>query len=269
MANAICAQLLLLAAEDPDKDICLYINSPGGSVRPAWRSTTRCSSSRTTSRPSAMGLAASMGQFLLCAGAPRASATRCRTRAIMMHQPSRRHRWHRVRHQDPGRADAAHQEADGRADRPPHRPDRRADRRGLRPRPWFSAEDAKDYGFVDHVVTSARECHRRRRHRLTRQRRATSPHGQLGGPTVTAPAADTPRRRRATSCPASSSARRRASGSTTPTQALRGAHHLPRRADRRRVGRRRHGAAAVPGVDGPRPRHLASTSTRPAAPTRR
>ena len=48
-ANVICAQLLLLAAEDPEKDIYLYINSPGGSVTAGWRSTTRCSSSSPTS----------------------------------------------------------------------------------------------------------------------------------------------------------------------------------------------------------------------------
>ena len=49
-ANAICAQMLLLAAEDPKKDIWLYINSPGGSVTGAWRSSTSCSGSPTTSR---------------------------------------------------------------------------------------------------------------------------------------------------------------------------------------------------------------------------
>ena len=42
VANRICAQLLLLSAEDPRRDISLYINSPGGSVAPASRSWTRC-----------------------------------------------------------------------------------------------------------------------------------------------------------------------------------------------------------------------------------
>ena len=68
-ANAICAQLLLLAAEDPEKDIWLYINSPGGSVTAGmaifdtmqWVPNDVCTV--------AMGLAASMGQFLLSAGA--------------------------------------------------------------------------------------------------------------------------------------------------------------------------------------------------------
>ena len=42
VANRLCAQLLLLSAEDPRADISLYINSPGGSVSPGWPSTTRC-----------------------------------------------------------------------------------------------------------------------------------------------------------------------------------------------------------------------------------
>jgi ATP-dependent Clp endopeptidase proteolytic subunit ClpP len=47
-ASAICAQLLLLSADDPDSDIHLYINSPGARSPPGWRSTTPCSSSPTT-----------------------------------------------------------------------------------------------------------------------------------------------------------------------------------------------------------------------------
>jgi ATP-dependent Clp protease protease subunit len=48
IANLLVAQLLFLEAEDPERDINLYINSPGGSITAVWRSTTRCSSSRTT-----------------------------------------------------------------------------------------------------------------------------------------------------------------------------------------------------------------------------
>ena len=51
MANRICAQLLMLAAEDPKKDIWLYINSPAAPSPPAWPSTTPCSSSSLTWRP--------------------------------------------------------------------------------------------------------------------------------------------------------------------------------------------------------------------------
>jgi ATP-dependent Clp protease protease subunit len=86
-ANAICAQMLLLNAEDPDTDIFLYINSPGAPSTPGWRSTTPCSTSPTTWPRSGMGLAASMGQFLLCAGAKDKRYALPHAR-IMMHQPS-------------------------------------------------------------------------------------------------------------------------------------------------------------------------------------
>jgi ATP-dependent Clp protease protease subunit len=52
IANLVVAQLLHLESQDPDKDISLYINSPGGGVYAGWRSTTRCSSSARTCRPS-------------------------------------------------------------------------------------------------------------------------------------------------------------------------------------------------------------------------
>ena len=79
IANRICAQLLLLSAEDPRRDIALYINSPGGSVSAglAIYDTMRLIPNDVSTL--AMGLAASMGQFLLSAGR-RASGSRCRTR---------------------------------------------------------------------------------------------------------------------------------------------------------------------------------------------
>src|SRR5215475_10906849 len=70
VANRLCAQLLLLSAEDSRSDICLYINSPGGSVTAglAIYDTVRLIPNDVSTL--AMGLAASMGQFLLCAGTP-------------------------------------------------------------------------------------------------------------------------------------------------------------------------------------------------------
>ncbi|MFT4265445.1 MAG: ATP-dependent Clp protease proteolytic subunit [Nocardioides sp.] len=70
IANRICAQLLLLSAEDPVRDISLYVNSPGGSVTAgmAIYDTMRLIPNDVSTL--AMGLAASMGQFLLTAGAP-------------------------------------------------------------------------------------------------------------------------------------------------------------------------------------------------------
>ena len=112
IANALSAQMLLLAAEDPDKDIYLYINSPGGSVSAGMALYDTMQYVPSDVATIAMGLAASMGQFLLCAG-HEASVTRSRTREIMMHQPSGGNRWNGLRHQDSGRAAALHQEEDG------------------------------------------------------------------------------------------------------------------------------------------------------------
>ena len=86
-ANEITAQLLLLAAEDPDKDITLYINSPGGSVTAGMAIYDTMQFIEPDVATIAMGLAASMGQFLLTAGAPGKRAALPHTR-ILMHQPS-------------------------------------------------------------------------------------------------------------------------------------------------------------------------------------
>jgi len=87
MANAIAAQMLLLAAEDPDKDIYLYINSPGGSISAGMAIYDTMQYIKNDVATVAMGLAASMGQFLLCAGAPGKRYALPHAR-IMMHQPS-------------------------------------------------------------------------------------------------------------------------------------------------------------------------------------
>src|SRR5919199_2393632 len=68
-SNMICAQLLLLAAEDPERDIYLYINSPGGSVTAGLAIYDTMQWVENDVATVALGLAASMGQFLLCAGA--------------------------------------------------------------------------------------------------------------------------------------------------------------------------------------------------------
>ena len=87
MANAICAQMLLLAAEDPEKDIYLYINSPGGSISAGMAIYDTMQYIKNDVATVAMGLAASMGQFLLCAGASGKRYALPHAR-IMMHQPS-------------------------------------------------------------------------------------------------------------------------------------------------------------------------------------
>ena len=86
-ANAICAQLLLLSAEDPETDIFLYINSPGGSVDAGMAIYDTMKYIPNDVATVGMGLAASMGQFLLCAGTKGKRYALPHAR-IMMHQPS-------------------------------------------------------------------------------------------------------------------------------------------------------------------------------------
>ena len=123
-ANAICAQMLLLNAEDPNSDIYLYINSPGGSVDSGMAIFDTMQWISNDVATVAMGLAASMGQFLLSAGTPG-------KRYALPHSRIMMHRWvgrHRLRHPDPGGTVAAHQEDHGPAHRAAHRPERGADR---------------------------------------------------------------------------------------------------------------------------------------------
>src|SRR5690606_27711925 len=86
-ANAICAQMMLLAAEDPDKDIFLYINSPGGSITAGMAIYDTMQFVQPDVATVAMGMAASMGQFLLSSGAKGKRYATPHTR-VMMHQPS-------------------------------------------------------------------------------------------------------------------------------------------------------------------------------------
>jgi ATP-dependent Clp protease protease subunit len=86
-ANAICAQMLLLNAEDAHKDIYLYINSPGGSVDSGMAIFDTMQWISNDVATVAMGLAASMGQFLLSAGTKGKRFALPHSR-IMMHQPS-------------------------------------------------------------------------------------------------------------------------------------------------------------------------------------
>ncbi|AXO32987.1 ClpP family protease [Micromonospora chalcea] len=86
-ANQICAQILLLAAEDPERDIFLYINSPGGSVSAGMAVYDTMRYVKNDVATLALGIAGSMGQFLLCAGAVGKRFALPHTR-ILMHQPS-------------------------------------------------------------------------------------------------------------------------------------------------------------------------------------
>jgi ATP-dependent Clp protease protease subunit len=155
-ANAICAQMLLLNAEDPVTDIWLYINSPGGSVDAGMAIYDTMQFISNDVATVGMGLAASMGQFLLCAGAKGKRYALPHSR-IMMHQPSggmggsasdikiqaeqslyiRKVLFELISNHTG--QDLAQVERDADRDR------------------WFTASDARDYGFIDHVVSNASE----------------------------------------------------------------------------------------------------------------
>src|SRR5215207_10058504 len=87
LANQLAAQMLLLAAEDPRRDIHLYVNSPGGGVTAGMAVYDTMRSVRCDVATYAMGMAGSMGQFLLTAGTPGKRFALPHAR-IMMHQPS-------------------------------------------------------------------------------------------------------------------------------------------------------------------------------------
>ncbi|HSJ08525.1 MAG TPA: ATP-dependent Clp protease proteolytic subunit, partial [Longimicrobiales bacterium] len=87
VANIIIAQLLFLEAEDPEKDIYLYINSPGGSVYAGLAIYDTIQYMRAPVSTMCMGLAASMGSLLLATGQPGKRSALPNSR-IMIHQPS-------------------------------------------------------------------------------------------------------------------------------------------------------------------------------------
>ncbi|WP_297451637.1 ATP-dependent Clp endopeptidase proteolytic subunit ClpP [Ferrovum sp.] len=87
VANIVVAQLLFLESENPDKDIHLYINSPGGSVSAGLAIYDTMQFIKSSVSTTCMGIAASMGAFLLAAGAPGKRYALPNSR-VMIHQPS-------------------------------------------------------------------------------------------------------------------------------------------------------------------------------------
>ncbi|VAY88659.1 ATP-dependent Clp protease proteolytic subunit (Endopeptidase Clp) (Caseinolytic protease) (Protease Ti) (Heat shock protein F21.5) [mine drainage metagenome] len=87
VANIVVAQLLFLESENPDKDIHLYINSPGGSVSAGLAIYDTMQFIKSDVSTTCMGIAASMGAFLLAAGAPGKRYALPNSR-VMIHQPS-------------------------------------------------------------------------------------------------------------------------------------------------------------------------------------
>jgi ATP-dependent Clp protease, protease subunit len=154
IANRIVAQMLLLSAEDPRSDVSLYINSPGGSVSAGMAIYDTMEFIECDVATYAMGLAASMGQFLLSAGA-RGKRYALPHSRIMMHQPLggiggtesdiviqaeqsrliKREMAELIARQTGQSVEQI--TADSERDR------------------WFRAEEAREYGLVDHVVSRA------------------------------------------------------------------------------------------------------------------
>jgi len=154
IANLVCSQLLLLDAEDNEHDIHLYINSPGGSVTDGLAIYDTMQFVGCDVRTTCVGLAASMGQFLLCAGALGKRYALPHSR-ILMHQPSG---------QMQGQAADIAIQAEQivylkrmmaeriafHTGQPVERIEADSDRDR-----WFTADEAKDYGFIDQVIEHA------------------------------------------------------------------------------------------------------------------
>lgn len=155
-ANEICAKLLLLDSVAPEKDIYLYINSPGGSVTSGFAIYDTMRFVQADVATVAFGFAASMGQFLLSSGTP-GKRYALPNSSVVMHQPHGgfggtsadiqtqakqilyfKRRMAELTSAQTGRAlEQITEDAD-------------RDR-------WFTAEEAREYGFVDHIVTTSLE----------------------------------------------------------------------------------------------------------------
>ena len=158
MANFIIAQMLFLEAQDPDKPIWMYINSPGGSVTAGMAIYDTMQFVGPEVGTICMGLGASMGQFLLCAGAKGKRYALPHAR-IMMHQPLGGVR---------GQASDIAIQAEQMAYTKKMLQERIAGHTGQsvetieadsdRDR-WFTAEEARDYGIIDKVIVRRGEMH--------------------------------------------------------------------------------------------------------------
>jgi ATP-dependent Clp protease, protease subunit len=155
-ANQLCAQMLLLSAEDPARDINFYINSPGGSVTAGMAIYDTMELIPCDVATWAMGLAASMGQFLLSAGT-RGKRYALPHSRILMHQGSagiggtasdiaiQAEQWNLTKRE---MAELTAQQTGQTVEQIEKDADR--DR-------WFTAQEALDYGFIDHVVSRAQD----------------------------------------------------------------------------------------------------------------
>jgi ATP-dependent Clp protease, protease subunit len=154
IANQLAAQMLLLSAEDPKRDIHLYINSPGGSVTAGMAIYDTMQFIQPDVATVAMGLAASMGQFLLSSGAKGKRYALPHAR-VLMHQPlggiggtasDIKIQAELILHMKRTMAELTAQQSGQTVETITRDADR--DR-------WFTAPEALEYGLVDHVVQTA------------------------------------------------------------------------------------------------------------------
>lgn len=152
IANQLAAQMLLLSAEDPGRDIHLYINSPGGAVDGGMAVYDTMQFVDCDVATYAMGMAASMGQFLLTAGTPGKRFALPHAR-LMMHQPSAGLGGTAaditIQADMLGRLKRQLNELQSRhTGQPVDQIERDSDRDR-----WFTAAEAVDYGLIDAVIT--------------------------------------------------------------------------------------------------------------------
>lgn len=153
MANMVCAQLLLLSAEDPKADIYLYINSPGGSVTAGMAVYDTMQYIKNDVVTVGMGIAASMGQFLLTAGTKGKRYATPHAR-ILMHQPlggiGGTATDIRIQAEQMAITKRTMSEINAKhTGQPLEKILADSDRDN-----WFNAADAKEYGFIDHIASS-------------------------------------------------------------------------------------------------------------------
>ena len=151
-ANDVMAQLLVLESQDPDRDITMYINSPGGSFTALMAIYDTMQFVRADIQTVCLGQAASAAAVLLAAGTPGKRLALPNAR-ILIHQPSlRRHPGPGLRPRDPGPRDRADADADGDDAGPPHRQDAEQIRKDTDRDKILTAAEAKEYGIIDTVL---------------------------------------------------------------------------------------------------------------------
>ncbi|WP_382309158.1 ATP-dependent Clp protease proteolytic subunit [Herbiconiux sp. UC225_62] len=154
VANEICAKLLLLNSIAPEKDIYLYINSPGGSVTSGFAIYDTMNFVQADVATVALGFAASMGQFLLSSGTP-GKRYALPNASVVMHQPHGGFGGSAADIQTQARQILAFKRrmaelTSAQTGRTVEQITSDADRDR-----WFTAEESREYGFVDHIVASA------------------------------------------------------------------------------------------------------------------